>query len=319
MKLLVSFFIGLIIFSLLGWLGMFLPTLPYNIRELFNVDNPLLTLFVFSLIFYWCFGIPVYMALWLIKGKWWRVIIFPFLIVLHGGVAYGLLRISVPIESIYDIVGSPILSWPWEWELLGRFIALFGVFSLFLSGGAFVAFLQSYDYFSKWQLIWRWIANVVILLPIGYWVIVIQASTDNLTELMRGGGNCISVFLLCSWIFIIACSTSTFLVQICRYRYYNLSSAIIFGILSLPLGYLAFQFGTENVIYKYERTFSAMQFLFSPNRTELLGGEALMLRYIIFHIIIVGIIAIAQYPFWNLIGNDKKFKSRVIMKINKKE
>lgn len=304
MNIWISLFVGVAIFSLFGWLATLSPKVPYNVRELFATNYPLLTLFVFSSALYWCFGVPVWLASWITTGNWIKVILFPFWVILHGAIAYGLLRISVPIESIGDIVGSPTLNWPGEWELLGRFIALFGIFSLFLTGGAFVSLLQSYSYFFKWRIIWRWIVNVVVLLPIGYWIVVRQANTDNLIELMRGGGNWISILLLSSWIFIIACSTSTFLVHTFGCRRYSFVSVFLFGVLSFPIGYLALQIGTEDVIYKYDTSFSAMQFLFSPNRSNLVGREDLIFRYIIFHIFTVGMIAITQYPFWSLMCKE---------------
>lgn len=307
-RLLISLLVISILFTLLGWLAILSPRVPYNIRELFATDYPLLTLFIFLCFLYWGFGIPVYLALWISKGRWIRIMLFPLLVVLHGAVAYIFLRISVPMESIYDIVGSPILNWSWEWELLGRFVALFGIFSLFLIGGVLVALLQSYDYFFKWKLIWRWIVNVIILLPIGYWVVVKQAATDNLTELMKAGGNWISIVLLCSWIFIIACVTSTLLVHILGWRRYRLISAILLVLLSFPIGYLTLHFGTENAIYKYGQVFSAMQFLFSVSREHYLEIQDIIFRYIIFHTITIGIITLVQYPFWSLMCDKTKIK-----------
>ncbi len=307
MKRLISFPIGMFIFITLGWLAIHSPKIPYNVHELFATRYPLLTPCIFSFLLYWCFGIPLWLALWLTTGKWIKVVLFPFLILVHGTVSYVFLRISVPMECIWDIVGSPILNWPWEWELLGRFVALFTVFSLFLTGGAFIALLQTYNYFYKWRLMWRWVVNLIIL-PIAYWVVVRQASTDNLTELMRGGGNWISILSLGSFIFIIGCTASTLLVQLLSQRYYSLISTLIIVFLSLPIGFLALIAATEDVIYKYGSSFSGLQFLFSPNRSELINLEALIFRYIVFHIIIVGIIIISQYPFWGLRYNETKRK-----------
>lgn len=314
MKILISFFVGIIIFSGLGWLTTLPIGVPYNVSELFT-DYNLLTLFIFSCLLYWCFGIPVCLSLWMTRDKWTRIMIFPFMVVFQGAVAYVLLRISVPLESIMDIVGFPILNWAWEWELLGRFIALFGLFSLFLTGGSLVALLQSYICIYKGKLIYRWLVNVVVLLPIIWWIVVRQAATDNLTELMRGGGNWISILSLSIWIFIIASVSSILIVQILRCRRYSLVSAVLIGLFSFPIGFFALQIGTEDVIYKYDMFFSAMQFLFSPNRSNLVGQTDLICRYTIFHLLTVSIIAFAQYPFWRLICLNE-VKSSLMGKIN---
>lgn len=297
---LISIPVGILIFITLGWLAIHSSKMPYNVLELFDEDYPLLKLFIFSCLLYWCFGIPVCMALWISTGRWIRIPIFSLLVVLHGTVAYGFLRIAIPMESIHDIVGSPILNWPWEWELLGRFVSLFTVFSLFLTGGVFVWFLHDYNQSFRLKFTWRWIVVVSVLLPIAHWVVVKQASTCNLTELMSGDGTCISTLLFCGWIFIIGGVGSMFSAQAVRYKLSRFVFTVVFGLLSIPLGYFILQFATENVIYKYDRWFSAMQFLFSPNRSDLVGPEDLIFRYTIFHILIVGIIAITQYPFSRL-------------------
>jgi len=307
MRKLISLPLGMLIFITLGWLAMHSSKIPYNVREIFATNNPYLTLFIFSSLLYWCFGIPVYLALWLITDKWIKIVLFPLLVILHGAVAYGFLRISVPMESIYDIVGTPILNWLWEWELLGRFVALFGMFSLFLTGGAMVvALLQYHNLF--FRFIWRWIIVVIILLPIIYWIVIKQASTDNLTELMAGRGSWYSILFLSGWIFTVSCVGSIVIIQIIKGNLWGIFLSILGGVLSILVGYFALHFGTENVIYKYGRFFSAMQFLFSPDRVELVDATNLIFRYIIFHIFMVGLIAITQYPFWTLICEGAESK-----------
>ncbi|MEW6096788.1 MAG: hypothetical protein AB1567_09725 [bacterium] len=306
MRMLISFLVGVLIFSELGWLTIHSSMIPYNVPELFNTDYPLLSIFLFSGILYWCFGIPVCLAWWITMGEWKRVVLFPFLVMFHGAVSYGLLRITVPMECIHDIVGISIhYGHSWELELLGRFVALFAIFSLFLTGGVLVSFLLYYDQSVRFRCAWRWLIAVVVLLPISHWVVIKQASTDNLTELLLDGGCCLSTLLLSSWIFIIACSASMLSVQSVRYKWYSFLFVVFFGLLSFPLGYYALHFGTEQVIYKYGHFFSAMQFLLCPDRANVVVGRDLVFRYAVFQTLIMGIIIITQYPFWTLIMPDR--------------
>lgn len=73
-------------------------------------------------------------------------------------------------------------------------------------------------------------------------------------------------------------------------------------LLSLPVGYWLLKTGTEAVLIKQEMVFSAMQFLFSTDRTHYAQGLALLLRFAIFHVGAVTLIAWAQWPFSMLGG-----------------
>ena len=98
----------------------------------------------------------------------------------------SLIIMAVPGESIHDLVGSPILGWPWQIESMARLTALFATLSLLLSGGAWIARAGLTG--RRYAGAWAWVASAMILLTPTHWVVVERAATDNLTELMAGGG-----------------------------------------------------------------------------------------------------------------------------------
>ena len=129
---------GIAIWVALAWLVMHSDSTPYNVRELVDAGHPLLSLVLLACALYWVIGFPVLIVRWLTRGELYLLIMFP-LALAHGLVAWMLLRIAVPIESIHDIVGSPVLDWPWEWEMLGRFLALFSFWSVAETAGGALA------------------------------------------------------------------------------------------------------------------------------------------------------------------------------------
>jgi hypothetical protein len=64
------------------------------------------------------------------------------------------------------------------------------------------------------------------------------------------------------------------------------------------LTYLALYLGLEQVIVKYGQVFSAMQFLLSSDRTQLVGPGELLFRYAAIYFGMVIAIAMVQNPIW---------------------
>ncbi len=289
---------GLVLFSVMAWFTRTSPQVPYNIRELFAGDYPSLTVPLFASFLYWAFGVPVWLALWLTRGRWLRAGAYPLLVAIHGLGAWSLLRLSVPLESIYDLVGSPILTWPWEWELVARFVSLFGAVSILMAGAAVsMIALRSADPGGRYVVLLRWAIPAAFLLPLTHWIVVSNAATDNLTELMSAGGSWpASIYLAVS--LLIVASTASFVSAdaATAFRHGFLTGVVV--PISVPLAYVFLQLGTERAIYKYGKVFSTLQFLLSPDRDHYVEGLALILRYALVHSTVIAIIAVAQYPFW---------------------
>ncbi len=289
-----------------GSLALNAAGIPYNIRELFPDGNPLPGLAALSLALYWGLGMPAYLGCWLMGGQKGlkRALLFPLLISAHAGVMFFLIRAAVPTESIHDILGSPILHWPWEWELLWRFTALFGAVSLLLSCSAamWVALPPFYSIRNRGKL--RWLIAALLFLPAAHWVVVEQASTDNLTELMRYQGSGLSSMLIAAWLMILGATASLLSAAFARFLPGRALSLII-AFLSILPAYLLLYLGTEPAIQKYGGTFSALQFLLSADRLHLSDGVDLFVRYMIAQLSLTGMIALAQLPIWIFLANRR--------------
>ncbi|MEO5655515.1 MAG: VanZ family protein, partial [Nitrosospira sp.] len=262
--------IGVGICAAMGWLITQSPLTPYNVRELIYEGHPIRSLILLAALLYWAIGFPILIAQWLARGELYLLSFLP-LVLLHGLIAWLLLWSSVPSESIHDIVGSPVLGWPWEWELLGRFLALFSLWSVAATAGCLIA---------AWHILpdarsalLGWSIGAFLLIPLSYYIVVSEASTDNLVELMANNGS-VGAFLLIGLAMaeIAFGGTKAVLASSPGLAHRTRATAWVFacGILA----YFALYFGTEQVIVKYGQVFSAMQFLLSSDRSNLAGpGE----------------------------------------------
>jgi hypothetical protein len=289
----------------LGWIALHSPLVPYNIRELLSGEYPLLSLLLMSCFLYWALGFPVWIAKYLLNlGS--RAWFYPGFIMLHAFVAWGFVSNGVPPESIYDMLGSPILGWPWEWELLGRFVALFGVFSMQLIGACVIAaILCEQNKKNKVTAMLYWFGTAIVLLPLMHWIVFTEAATDNLTELISEGGGVVPSLCLMAFLFILSLAGSLIAGQLVKSSWSLRLTSVLWLVLSFPLAYLAISHGMEKTVFKYGQTFSALQFLLSADRTHLAGQEELLIRYVIFHLAVVSLIIFAQYPFWVLNAKRK--------------
>ena len=295
-RIAVSILIELSIVSIIVFYVNSFESIPYNVRELFAYNNPLLTIFLFSLALYAVFGASVWLASWLTVEGWTKHLL-PLLVVILGVVTWFLLRGSVTIESLGDIIGAPIFDWPWEWESILRFSSLVTAPVFLLCGTALIVHIYRSDINLKLQPILYWSIHAALLLPIVHWMVVNQAATDNLTELMARGGDSISSLALGLWIASLGLTTSLIVSHIVRQKLTNIIPWVTL-LCSIPVGYFLLIFGTEDVVHKYGKVFSAMQFLLSRDRTNMASGFNLFLRYSIAHMCLIILIGISQYPFW---------------------
>lgn len=288
---------GIAICVAIGWLITQSPLTPYNIRELVYGGHPLRSLVLLASLLYWAIGFPVLIAQWLARGKP-TLLSFPPLVLLHGLIAWLLLWSSVPSESIHDIVGSPVLAWPWEWESLGRFLALFSFCSTAATAGILIAAQHTLP--GARSARFGWIVGACLFIPISYYVVVLAAATDNLVELIAGDGSAIAFLLVGAAITTMVFGGTTGALALipgaaCRVK----AAAWVLG--SGVLAYLALYFGTEQVIVKYDQAFSALQFLLSSDRSHLAGPDELIVRYIALYGLLIAIIVMVQYPLWRWI------------------
>jgi hypothetical protein len=289
---------------LLGWLAMRSSLTPYNVRELMDSRHPLLSLILLAIAFYWITGFPVLIAQWVARGELYLLSLPPLALV-HGLATWTLLRLAVPMESIHDIVGSPILDWPWEWEMLGRFLALFSFWTVAATAGGIIAGWRFIPH-SNSALI-GWGAGACILVPLAYYIVVAEASTDNLVELIANNGG-IGAFLLIGLAMAVASSAGTrvALAPIFGFQSGRIAAAAVWALGSAVITYVMLYFGTEQVIVKYDQVFSAMQFLLSSDRSRLASPGELILRFTGVYFVIVTATAIVQYPLWRVVVQSQQ-------------
>lgn len=278
------------------------PGVPYNVRELLSGPRGFLAAMALPLVGFLWAGAPAAAAHWVGAGAVRRAALLPLLAAASGVAAFALLRNTVSVESLWDIVGWPVLGWPGDWEIAARFVMLFAVIWMLIAGGAALAVvLDSSDRRGSFRV---WIAAAAPVLLLGYVVIVPWAATDNLTELIRGGGSVVGAAVLAAWFLAVggvASLASRAMAgsrggESSRARRWSIAATAV--ALSYPVGYLFVMLGTAARIEKYGATFSAMQFLLSPDREHYASGPALIALYAIAHTLAWVGIALAQFPAW---------------------
>lgn len=278
--------------SVIVFLVTHLPGVPYNVKELLAPGVAgVLSALALAAVLYFSANLP-----FLVCGSrpTSHLTLLPLGLLAHGVAAWTLLRLAVPLESLYDIIGAPILSWPWEWEMIGRFLALDAVIMMQVIGAAWAVQLLLSPSLLPRFLYWLVLA-MMLSWPL-HAVVVTGAATDNLVELMRGGGSfATSVILAAGLLFFFASGSAlSASAAVGRYR----SRLIVVVLLAPLLATVSFWLGQNNYILKYGRVFSAAQFLLSADRAHYAGGTALAVRYGIAVLAGMAGSALLQFPYW---------------------
>ena len=247
-----------------------IAAIPYNVRELVATSNLFERIIFCSALF--CAIWPLLFSTRAYCTKRLSGKQFSAILVIQPFILYGLLRLSVPLESIHDIVGYPVISTAFGLESMLRFVALYTLPSWALIS-ATIALLHP----TASRLLTCLLLGIIILMA-WHWAVVRSAATDNLTELFRDGGNWRSTLWLAGW-FI--CFTATLLttLKIVSGRSKHWIFALLAISASFPLSYWILSQALEIVIIKYDQVFSGLQFLLSPDRDHLVAEQDLMLRY----------------------------------------
>ena len=279
--------------GLLLSLAVNFPGVPYNVRELIAV-GPLGLVSSMSLAV--CLFLLANGPMLLLNRSSLWAMTAPIALPVIGAFCYALLRVGVPIESIFDVLGSPVLAWPWEWELVLRFTALWTAIGLQIGLACFLVavFLEPrrLPTFLNGLLV-----ATVMAYPL-YWVVVDQAATDNLVELLANQGSFAATSCLAFGalgICLAASSLSALMAEPRRWR--SLVPLLMFGAVLAPLGVNA---GLEANVIKYGKVFSALQFLLSTDRTHYVTGASLWGRFTIALALLVCGLAALQNVGWRV-------------------
>jgi len=278
------------------------PGLPYNVVELFSRWPRMLAAALLALAWVLVFVPPVLVGAWLIRRQV-GVLYLLLVQLVQGVVVYFGLRLAVPLESIHDLVGSPVLGWPAELERLVRFLALFCWYGVMSTGAAaFWAGFRDY-HFAPMR---RWVFVVLISVPVCYWGVVVQAATDNLTELLNTGPGGGYGLFLSAWMFLLAFSGSALSARMAGYMN-RWGAVVLLLLLSMGGGLLLAQLALEPQVRKYGRVFSALSFMLSQDREHYVVGQALVARYFIAHLGLVFLLAVAQLPAWWGLARQRRY------------
>src|SRR5258706_5574399 len=222
--------------------------MPYNMRNLLHPVHPFFSLVPLSIFLYWTFGFPVITVYWATSARLGAAF-YPLLLACHSAIAFFLLSYSVSFDRIHKIVGAPILGLHWYWEPAGRFAALFAAISTALTAGTLLATGLSYQRRIMTAFV-VWLVTSALLSPVLYWIVITNAATDNLIELMAANGSPSAAILI--WLFVetITFSGALLAAQMQqRLRAMKPMTFLAFAI-SLPVACLAFYFCLEQHVGK---------------------------------------------------------------------
>ena len=305
------------------WLASRLPGVPYNVAKLMPAGvTGMLAALGLALVAWWMLTAP----LWLFGSKrpgdrrpgdrrpsdrrpsdrradttaWHhRRMAWPVLLVAHAVVSFMVLRAAVPLAMIHKIVGTPVLGLGGPWEDLLRYVALHACVMLPLLGGVLLVRTVLQARSLPDLLLWAFIA-AFLFWPL-HWVVVQQAGTDNLVELMRGGGTWLSSLALgTAW--LLTATAGSALAAACTAAGTGASShrgqLLVLGVVCLALAPWLYGAGLEKLLLKYERGFSALQFIVSASRDTYATGPELAARAALALLLQVLAVAILQAWHW---------------------
>lgn len=274
---------------------MRMPGIPYNVRELGSSDWPLVGPAWLSATGLVILGAPAWIARSL-AGRRHQVVLLPLYVLAHSVLVAWLVLEVMPTESVHDVVGSPILRWPGQWEAMGRFAGLFCLVSALLVSCCLLV-IRPHD-------LRQWLSRVAAIVPclviavvLSYWVVVVKACTDNITELLASQGT------LAGWLALtvgggLMAVTGSWLASLTSER--SLQKWLLVPVV-VPLTaigiYALWTLALNPAVVKYGQTFSALQFLLSANRASLATGTDLLLRFGSACVASIIAIAVAQYPW----------------------
>lgn len=274
--------------ALLFWAATHASFVPYNVRELLLRDTAWLSALLLALTVYWLAAWPVWLARRRVSGLV-RLVQLPLGLLVYGACVFLLLNAAVPDESLHDLVGSPILHWPWKWETGLRWIVL-----AIWPGVLLYAAAQTVRRWRGLRLsaLHFWIVLPVLMLA--YWGVVAQAATDNLTELIATPQP-LAFTALSVWFYTLFLAAAWLASP--KPAAYRVVQWIGIAI-SLPLAALFLNLGLAGEIEKYDQQFSALQFLLSTDRQHYASQYAIWLRYSVLHMLAIGALVFIQWPYF---------------------
>ena len=295
--------VALALLTIALWFVTRLPSVNYNVRQLLYVGHPIRSAVLLSVALFLTLASPAWLVAWICRRRLAPALL-PLALLANAFLTWMAVVNAVPSRNLHDIVGAPILDWPWQTETCLRFLALHGAVTLLVTGG--VVFALPLFQARRAGLALGWVLLSIVLGPLLHWAIVTEAATDNLTELMRNGGSATASILLALGAVLSFLSGSLVSAAIAFARRRRL--AIGLALVASLGAYYLFVAGSEPFIVKYGRIFSAMQFLLSTDRAHYAGPHELIVRYIAAYLALMGALALLQYRAWAAMAAGPRFR-----------
>jgi glycopeptide antibiotics resistance protein len=289
--------------ALLLWLLARSPGVPYNVGRLMPASGAgVLSALGVAAALAWMLALPA----WLLPAqrRRWRLA-YPLLLLGHGLLAFVVLHLSAPPQMLHKVVGTPVLGWG-EASVLedaGRYVALHAAFMLPLLGAMALVRLVTAPH-TLADLLW-WAAWALVLFVPVHGVVVAGAGTDNLVELMRGGGSVgASLALAAGWGALATAGTALAAMLAAGAapagapRPWRRGPLLVLGVLAGLAAPALLAAGLEPSLFKYGQLFSAAQFLLSAARDAYAQGPELVLRAAVALAGAVALVALLQWPGW---------------------
>lgn len=285
----------------LAVLTAYAPQVPYNLRELLAPHGWPWPAVVVTAAALMLFGLPAWVARTAAPSRA-GVHAFATMAALLGvPSAVGLLLLlGAPRESVHDIVGSPVTGIHAALELLLRLASLLlgVVWSMALGHALHGAALEPGR---RGGSVAHLLLHGLWVVPLWHAVVVTWAGTDNLTELMAGGGGPVATACLMAYGVLLGTSGAALWAASRRPRMARLAVAVLVAAAGLWLAWMLIDAGTELTIVKYGRVFSTLQFLLSTDRATYVDGWALVARFAAAHIavaVLAGVGALIVGAWW---------------------
>ncbi|BBL33981.1 hypothetical protein Nstercoris_00209 [Nitrosomonas stercoris] len=273
------------------WLFARVPDVPYNVIKLMPMSPAgLMAALGLALVIWWIAVLPVAF----ISMSQVMAMALPLWLLLHGIITFAVLRTTVALPMLHKVIGSPILAWPSFAEDLVRYLALHSALLLPLCGGA--ALVKAVRKTTALAGLLYWFFLVALVAWPLHWVIVEQAATDNLTELMRDNGSFGASSWLALSIMAIGITAGALASLLFEHRHWR--GLLIWIGVSAAITPVALLMGLESTIVKYDQVFSAPQFILSSSREAYADGPELALRYSLAWLAAVGTLTWLQIPWW---------------------
>ncbi|MFD2167315.1 VanZ family protein [Thalassotalea euphylliae] len=271
-----------------------LPGIPYNVRELFENNGSLLDVLFFYLFLLLLFG-GAYWAAY--RSSVNRESTLPELLKTQGTLlvlAFMALALSVSDESLQDILGASVYAREimamrgesnWVASIfkilslstmatIARYIEYFIRFAA-LVGFAYFSLLLVFTWNSQQSLAHKLkvTAITIFAMVFSYVTVFINASTDNLTELIASPLAIATLF-----VFLSVFASLIYMISSSSKRI-HLAWIPLILIIAVAGSWYILGYGLEPVIVKYGQTFSALDFLLGPDREHQLTQSALLMRW----------------------------------------